>query len=142
MAHSDAGMFCCLKCCEEKELFGSGGCGGIAWEVDRSAPLHHGAIMRLTINLDDDLYAMARSHAIATKTSISKAVNDLFRRRVVSEVARGEDDPSTKYFDPVLGIQVSRSEKPITEEDIQRALDDEDLRHLEAMGLTWEDLKR
>ena len=37
--------------------------------------------MRLTINLDDDLYAMARAHAIASKISISKAVGDLLRRR-------------------------------------------------------------
>lgn len=33
--------------------------------------------MRLTINLDEDLYAMARAHAIASKTSISKAIADL-----------------------------------------------------------------
>lgn len=49
--------------------------------------------MRLTINLDDDLYAMARSHAFATKTSISKAVGDLLRRKTSGnarpESARG-----------------------------------------------------
>lgn len=37
--------------------------------IDTIAPLHHIPNIRLTINLDDDLYAMARSHAIATKTS-------------------------------------------------------------------------
>jgi negative regulator of replication initiation len=91
--------------------------------------------MRLTINLDDDLYAMARSHAIATKTSISKAVGDLLRRRTAAAPA---PQTSSSYFDPVLGIQVSRSERPLTEEEIQRAMDDEDVRVMELMGLSSE----
>lgn len=35
--------------------------------------------MRLTINLEDDLYAMARAHSVAEGISISKAVNSLLR---------------------------------------------------------------
>lgn len=50
--------------------------------------------MRLTINLDDELYAMARSHAIATKTSISKAVGDLLRRRHLPQQMASADEPS------------------------------------------------
>jgi len=36
--------------------------------VDTSAALQQGPLMRLTINLDEDLYALALSHAIASKT--------------------------------------------------------------------------
>lgn len=93
--------------------------------------------MRLTINLDDDLYAMARSHAIATKTSISKALGDLLRRKTVTIRAPAEDGSNaSSYFDPLLGIHVSRSDKQLNEEDIQSALDDEDLRILDVSPLT------
>jgi len=88
--------------------------------------------MRLTINLDDDLYAMARSHAIATKTSLSKSVGDLLRRATAPQPSAPGD--AANYFDPVLQLQVSRSSRPLTEQNIQDALDDEDLKHLEAAG--------
>jgi len=94
--------------------------------------------MRLTINLDDDLYAMARSHAIATRTSLSKAVGDLLRQRTAPSGVRDStskdemDAPS--YFDPILGIQVSRCDKPLTGEAIQRDIDDDDIRIMEAGG--------
>ena len=97
--------------------------------------------MRLTINLDDDLYAMARSHAIATKTSLSKAVGDLLRRRQAVPPAPKSADAET-YLDPILGIQVSRAARPITMEDIQRAMDDEDVRNLEMMGLSPTEIER
>lgn len=93
--------------------------------------------MRLTINLDDDLYAMARSHAVAEKTSISKAVSDLLRRKATIPNA---PQPSTKnelsYFDPVLGIQVSRGGHPFTSQDVQDLIDDDDLRLVEIAGWT------
>ena len=90
--------------------------------------------MRLTINLDDELYAMARSHAIATKTSISKAIADLLKRTTRAAVAPQGTGDELNYYDPILGIQVSRCDRPLTEQDIQNALDDEDLRHLETAG--------
>jgi hypothetical protein len=91
--------------------------------------------MRLTINLDDDLYAMARSHAIATRTSLSKAVGDLLRRKVAAGVAAPPPDGNTtSYFDPVLGIQVSRSGRPISQEDVKQALADEDSPALQLAG--------
>ncbi len=55
--------------------------------------------MRLTINLDEDLYEMARSHAIATKTSLSRAVGDLLRRQVSCEPQKVSDEGSF-YIDP------------------------------------------
>ncbi|HEY5753725.1 MAG TPA: hypothetical protein VIT21_11295 [Chthoniobacterales bacterium] len=91
---------------------------------------------RLTITLDDDLYAMARAHALATKTSISKAISDLLRRKVSTHpggAAAQKSDPDS-YFDPELGILVSRADRPFTEADIQRAMDDDDLRIAEAAG--------
>ena len=90
--------------------------------------------MRLTINLDDDLYAMARSHAIATKTSISKAVGDLLRRRTHAATAFSAASPGTH---PLSGFPVSQSEgRPITREDIRRAMDDDLVRPQEIMGLS------
>ena len=97
--------------------------------------------MRLTINLDDDLYAMARSHAIATKTSLSKAVGDLLRRRQAVPPAPKSAAADT-YLDPILGIQVSRAARPITMEEIHRAMDDEDVRNLEMMGLSPAEIER
>lgn len=83
--------------------------------------------MRLTINLDDDLYAMARSHATATRMSLSKAVADLLRRRMggVSEAASEKE--SASYFDPLLGIKVSRSGRALSHEELNRALAEDDL---------------
>jgi Arc/MetJ family transcription regulator len=90
--------------------------------------------MRLTINLDDDLYAMARSHAIATKTSISKAVGDLLRRRTLAATPL----PSSSLgIHPLSRFPVSQSEgRSITSEDTRRAMDDDLVNPLEIMGLT------
>jgi len=87
--------------------------------------------MRLTINLDDDLHAMARSHAIAMKISISKAVGDLLRRKTVATQAPGDDSQADFSIHPMTLLPVVRGAgTSITDADVQRALDDEDLRHL------------
>jgi len=99
---------------------------------------------RLTITLDDDIYAVARSHAIATKTSISKAIADLITRRnpnLIESIPVTTDDPD-QFFDPELGILLTRSRGPITNEDVQRCEDDEDIHILEAMGLTPEQIRQ
>ena len=90
--------------------------------------------MRLTINLDDELYAMARSHAIATRTSLSKAVGDLLRRKSPPGAVPPPEGSSTSYFDPVLGIQVSRSGRSISHDDVKQALADEDSAALQLAG--------
>ena len=78
--------------------------------------------MRLTINLDDDLYAIVRSHAIATKTSISKAVGDLLRRNTSP---RPPTNPSPPNVHPLSGFPVSMSDSGrITDEGVRRSLDD------------------
>ena len=48
--------------------------------LDTTAPLHHTDAVRLTVNLDPDLYAVAVSLAKAEDCSISTAVNRLLRR--------------------------------------------------------------
>jgi hypothetical protein len=99
----------------------------------------------LTINLDDDLYAMARSHAIASKTSISKAVGDLLRRKTSGNVHPESEfsgsRPSDREIDPETLLPIIRTTKKITAEDVRRA-DDEDLvRPLQIMGYSDEQIE-
>lgn len=90
--------------------------------------------MRLTINLDEDLYAMARSHAIATRTSISKAVGDLLRR---NEERKPAPTPPEANIHPISGFPLSvAGSGPITDSDIRRAMDDELVRPLEISGFS------
>jgi len=79
-------------------------------------------MVRLSVQLDDDLYAMARAHALVQKISISKAICDLLRRRVPTS---GPNDPSG--FDPVTGLPVVPCRSgPITSEMVY-AMEDDDL---------------
>lgn len=101
--------------------------------------------MRLTINLDDDLYAMARSHAIATKTSISKAVGDLLRRKTSARIHADSElqvaDSNFPEIDPETLLPIIYTTKKITAEDVRRA-DDEDLvRPLQSMGYSDEEIE-
>lgn len=100
--------------------------------------------MRLTINLDDDLYAMARSHAIATKTSISKAVGDLLRRNTSANAQPASGSlvaESNFHIDPVTLLPIIRTTRKITAEDVRRA-DDEDLvRPLQMAGYSDEEIE-
>lgn len=76
--------------------------------------------MRLTINLDDDLYAVARSLAQTRDVSISVAVNTLLRRAV--EPGLGPI-PAPVAAD-AGGWPVVRGKRVVTAEDV-KALDDE-----------------
>jgi hypothetical protein len=101
--------------------------------------------MRLTINLDDDLYAMARSHAIATKTSISKAVGDLLRRRTLTNIhpasAGGDGHSNYPEIDPVTLLPIIRMNKKITSEDVRRADDGDLVRSLRFAGYSDEKIE-
>lgn len=98
--------------------------------------------MRLTINLDDDLYAMARSHAIATKTSISKAVGDLLRRNSRTTLPASPLNPPHTNIHPVSGFPVSAAGSPkLTEEDIRRSMVDDLVSPLEIAGYTPEQIE-
>lgn len=82
--------------------------------------------MRITITLEDDLYAMARAHAVARRTSISKAIGELLRTRHAAGglAARVEDRTH-----PVSGFPISRGDaQPFTSEDVRSVEDEESLR--------------
>lgn len=103
-------------------------------------------MLRLTINLPDDLYAiaMARSHAVANRKSISKAIADLLRRPSASPDASQtpEGEPSFS-IDPVTWLPVVRwDSRTITMEDIKRSIEDGDVRHPEMTGLSAEEIER
>jgi negative regulator of replication initiation len=100
--------------------------------------------MRLTINLDDDLYAMARSHAIASKTSISKAVGDLLRRKTSAGVHPKSGFPvaeSNFHVDPITLLPVAKGSGPLTNEQVQRMMDDDLVRPLQIMGYSDEEIE-
>lgn len=66
--------------------------------------------MRLTINIDDDLYSVAKSLATAKDHSISQAVNELIRRGLAPQ----NSAPRRKRN----GLPVVRCEKTFTSEDV------------------------
>ena len=77
--------------------------------------------MRLTINMDDDLYAVAKALAQTRDLSISVAVNTLIRRAI--EPAPIEPLPAPIAAD-AGGWPVVRGKRVVTSEDV-KALDDE-----------------
>lgn len=78
--------------------------------------------MRLTVNLEDDLYAVAKSLAKAEDCSISAAVNRLLRRALSSD-AGAVQEASSPYRRS--GFPVSRGTKTITA-DMVLEIDSED----------------
>jgi hypothetical protein len=79
--------------------------------------------MRLTLNLEPDLYAVAKSLAKAEDCSISAAVNRLLRRsllEVKEQPARSSRRPAKRN-----GFVISRGKEPITP-DMVRRLEAED----------------
>lgn len=74
-------------------------------------------MMRLSISLDDDLYAIARSLAKAEDCSLSAAVNKLLRRSLtIQESTTGK----SKGTFPIV-----RGSRPVTPDDIARLDADE-----------------
>lgn len=80
--------------------------------------------MRLTVNLDPDLYAVAVSLAKAEDCSISAAVNRLMRRGLPG--AAGRNTPSIGRTKRRNGILVSMGGPPITAETIRRIEEEDD----------------
>ena len=81
--------------------------------------------MRLTVNLESDLYALAKSLAKAEDCSLSAAVNRLLRRGLTDGSKHGRQ-PSVR---PAKrnGFVISRGRQPITADTVRRveAEDDE-----------------
>jgi hypothetical protein len=100
---------------------------------------------RLTITLDDDLYAMARAYAVCHRKSLSKSIGDLLRRGQAAAAAgsapSSASSPASRQH-PETGFPLIELDAGLTMADIQRAIDDEDARHLEAMGLSPGEIER
>jgi hypothetical protein len=73
--------------------------------------------VRLSITLDDDLYAIAKSLAKADDCSLSAAVNRLLRRAITQPRASAAGAAPSSF-------PVSPGRRLITEDEV-RALDDE-----------------
>lgn len=71
--------------------------------------------MRLTINMDEQLYAVAKSLARAEDLSISAAVNKLLQRAIEREPVRPRRSRR--------GFPVVRGNKPFGPEDVARLED-------------------
>ncbi|MFK5924670.1 MAG: hypothetical protein QM496_21040 [Verrucomicrobiota bacterium] len=85
--------------------------------------------MRLTINLEDDLYAMARAHSVAERISISKAVNALLRLNNASQPptspATETGNKETCGLHPISGFPVSITASQTMPADAVNTLDNE-----------------
>ena len=83
-------------------------------------PLHHCTTivnMRLTVNLETDLYALAKSLAKAEDCTISAAVNRLLRRSLPG----GGKHPSRRSAQPAKrnGFVISRGRQPVTADTVR-----------------------
>jgi hypothetical protein len=81
--------------------------------------------MRTTIDLPADLHRVVTSIAAHTKRSMNQTVADLIRRGL--EPSGGDSGPAARNamkLDPLTGLPVIRSSRPVTADDV-RALDDD-----------------
>jgi hypothetical protein len=81
--------------------------------------------MRLTVNLESEMYALAKSLAREEGCSISVAVNRLLRQSVTGGTKRSAGPASRKI--KRSGFVVSRGAKPITAETVRRAEHEDDV---------------
>ena len=87
--------------------------------VDTTAPDHYPGWVRLSITLDDELYAVARSLAKAEDCSISAAINRLLRQAIERPPARGIPQGPPRSTFPT-----SAGKRMVTEVDV-KAIEDE-----------------
>ena len=73
--------------------------------------------MRTTVTIDDDVLAVARAMAERHGSSIGRELSELARRGLRSTVAAVNDDGLPTF-------SVAPEAKPITSEDVYRALSD------------------
>jgi hypothetical protein len=84
---------------------------------DTTAPLHHNTSMRLSVTLEPDVYALAKSLAKADDISLSAVINQKLRDSFF-----GVQDSSVLKN----GLLVSRSRIPVTRAMVQQALEDDE----------------
>jgi hypothetical protein len=74
--------------------------------------------MRLTVNLERDLYALAKSLAKAEDCTISAAVNRLLRRSLPGSGNQGSRRPAQPA--KRNGLVISRGRQPITADTVRQ----------------------
>jgi hypothetical protein len=79
--------------------------------------------MRLTVNLDSELYALAKSLAKAEDCTISAAINRLLTRAFLQE---RQPDHRTRRPAKRNGFVVSRGTRAITDEMVRQAEAEDD----------------
>ena len=72
--------------------------------------------MRTTVTIDDDVLAVARALAVRQGSSLGRALSELARR--------GFKGGDTAKDDGVPVFRVAADARPITSEDVHRALDE------------------
>lgn len=95
-----------------------------SWLLDTTAPLHQNCGMRLTVNLESDLYALARSLAKEEDCTVSAAVNRLLRRSLPGGAKQGRQTSGRAA--KRNGFAVSRGRQPITADTVRRAEAEDD----------------
>ena len=73
--------------------------------------------MRTTVNIDDDVLAVARALAERNGTSLGRALTELARRGFTTMQAAAEQGQGVVFA-------VDAGAEPITSEDVHRSLDD------------------
>jgi len=73
--------------------------------LDTITPLHHYPNMRLSVNLDDENYRLAKSLAREEDISISKAINRLLKRQLPLSPESGPQKTTRSGFPRVSGKQ-------------------------------------
>lgn len=73
--------------------------------------------MRTTLNIDDDVLAVARALAAHTGKSLGQAVSELARRSLPRRLEIDEKKGVPKF-------RVAANARPITNEDVRKALSD------------------
>jgi hypothetical protein len=83
--------------------------------------MHQNADVRLSINLEPDLYALAKSLAKAEDCTVSAAVNRLLRRALPGKPPEGKSISRN-------GLPVVRGRVPVTAEMVKSEEEQNDLR--------------
>ena len=81
--------------------------------------------MRLTVNLEPDLYALAKSLSKAEDCTISAAINRLLRRSFPGETDRGTR--SSNWAKKRNRFAVSRGRRPVTPDTVHRSEAEDDV---------------
>ncbi len=87
--------------------------------LDTNAPLHHNKPMRLSVNLEPDLYAVAKSLAKADDVSLNALINQKLR-----DALFGQTQPTQTHLKN--GLLVSSSKVRVTREMVMQALEEDE----------------